>query len=171
MGFGQVFQRALVIVCVGTLAGVVHSARSERGRTASRVQSEAGFQVPGGDGRVAHGQENEIDLARAWELYQQGTPFIDARYLEEYEQGHVQGAFWIAASLFMNGGRPSAMDYLDPTMPVVIYCSGGRCDASHNVAEFLTLAGFQKCLIMKDGYGAWAAAGHPTETGKPEGGP
>lgn len=162
MGAAQILQRAMVIVCVGVLAGAVHSARSERSRPAT-VAQRAPAQTP-----ESRRHENEIDLARAWELYQRGTPFIDARYLEEYEQGHVAGAFWIAASQFMNGGRPAAMDYLDPSAPVVIYCSGGHCDASHNVGEFLGMAGFSQCLIMKDGYAAWAAAGHPVEQGKPE---
>ena len=62
----------------------------------------------------------------------------------------------------------AALQFLDKSQWIVIYCGGGDCDASHNLAQFLGLVGYNKCLIMKVGYPAWAQAGHPTATGKPE---
>ncbi|GJQ28495.1 MAG: hypothetical protein HBSAPP03_03790 [Phycisphaerae bacterium] len=160
-------QQGIVIIFLGVAAGAVHSAlRPLDAPRAALPSGDAGTPTASDPGGLVHGQE--IDLAKAWELFQAGTPFADARFLEDYEKGHVEGAFWITTDQFMNGKVPAALDFLDKSSWIVIYCTGGNCDASHNVAEFLRLVGFGKCLIMKDGYQPWAEAGHPTAIGKPE---
>ncbi len=167
MARGSTLQRACVIVLLGLAAGAVHSAL--RPLLPPKVEPTPGdvTPVPTPDpSALKHGQE--IDLAKAWELFQAGAPFADARFVEDYEKGHVEGAFWITTEQFMNGNTPAALEFLDKSSWIVIYCSGGNCDASHNLAQFMSLVGFNKCVIMKDGYQPWADAGHPTATGKPE---
>lgn len=160
-------QRAVVIAFVGLAAGMVHSALRPLAPPPPRESAAPDQPVAAADpAALRHGQE--IDLARSWELFQAGTPFIDARFVEDYEKGHVEGAFWITTEQFMNGRTPVALDFLDKSSWLVIYCTGGNCDASHNVAEFLRLVGYDKCVIMKDGYQPWADAGHPVATGQPE---
>lgn len=113
--------------------------------------------------------EFEISVPQAFELYQQGRPFLDARNLDDFTKSHVEGAFWLPAEAFSGGRIPAAMNYLDPALEVVIYCSGGHCDASHNVAILLQQAGFKRCHIMTDGLPGWVSAGHAVAAGKPEG--
>lgn len=110
----------------------------------------------------------EITLTQAKRLFDAGTPFVDARHREEYEAGHVQNAYWMPADLITGGKRPEALDFLAPSQPVVIYCGGGECDASKNVAALLQQGGFTQCLIMTDGFPGWKAANHPVGTGKPD---
>ncbi len=72
--------------------------------------------------------------------------------------------------LQLTGGKtPVALNFLDPAKPVVIYCGGGACDASHNVTALLQQLGFNQCHIMTDGYPGWNAADHPTGTDNPLG--
>lgn len=109
----------------------------------------------------------EITLADAKALFASGVSFVDARNREEYLEGHVADAFWISPEQFMAGKRPQALDYLDPSQPMVIYCGGGACDASHNLAKLLQQWGYKRTHIMVDGYPKWVEAGQPTGTGAP----
>lgn len=110
----------------------------------------------------------DISVEQAWEFFQQGKPFLDARSEKDYTESHVEGAFWMPPENFSGGKLPEALRYLDPADVVVIYCSGGNCDASHNLAILLQQAGFKRCHVLKDGLPGWTGAGHPTATGKPE---
>jgi rhodanese-related sulfurtransferase len=108
----------------------------------------------------------DITIAQALKLFNAGVSFVDARRRDEFEAGHVQNAYWMPAETLTSGKRPEAMDFLMPDQPVVIYCGGGECDASKNVAALLAQGGYAQCLILTDGYPAWAAAGHPTAAGR-----
>ncbi len=110
-----------------------------------------------------------IDLARAKALWDEGLAvFIDARPLHQYEEGHIQDAYWMPASevsaAMIFEIQKWAGGYAGP---VVIYCVGGDCDASENVAVRLEEALFTNLLIMRDGYDDWAGAGFDTEAGPP----
>lgn len=111
----------------------------------------------------------DIGVEQSWEFFQQGKPFVDARNEADYTEQHVENAYWMPAEAFAGGAIPDATKYMDANDVVVIYCSGGDCDASHNVAVLLQQLGYKRCHVMKDGLPGWAAAGHPTATGKPEG--
>ena len=107
----------------------------------------------------------EVSIAEAFILYEQaGAQFLDARTPEEYDEGHVQGAFFMTPDM-LREGYPRALEVLSTDVPTVIYCVGGDCDASHNVAKYLQDFGYQRLHIMTDGYPAWVDAGHPTEAG------
>lgn len=108
----------------------------------------------------------DITIAQAFRFFGANVAFVDARRRDEFEAGHVQNAFWMPADALTGGKRSEAMDFLVQDQPIVIYCGGGECDASKNVAALLQNGGYQQCLIMTDGYPGWVAAGHPTATGK-----
>ena len=46
---------------------------------------------------------------------------------------------------------------------IVIYCTGGDCQASEDTAILLEAAGYANIAIMAAGFDEWAAAGLPTE--------
>jgi rhodanese-related sulfurtransferase len=106
-----------------------------------------------------------IEQARA--LFDQNVIFIDARPLHEYEAGHVPNAFYLTTETYHTPEGLEVLEFLDPSAPMVIYCNGGACDASKNLVILLQQSGYMGGRIMHDGYPAWAAAGHPTATGKP----
>lgn len=174
----SVILQAMSIALVGVVAGGVHSAMHP---VALRPAAPAGPGVEAVGATAAQGTGGEesgaaspalgleITLDQASELFANGTPFIDARLEAEYEAGHVEGAFWLPASEFMGGSSPRALDYLDPAAPLVVYCGGGDCDASHNVVVLLQRLGFTRCHVMTEGYPAWVAAGKPTGMGNPAG--
>jgi len=122
--------------------------------------------------------ENSIGVAtldlsvpdRVRDLYQDGYLFLDARPLYQYEQGHIEGALWMPSSRVTENGT-LFFEIEDEAgglgEPVVIYCGGGDCDASENLAMLLQQAGFTDLIIFKQGYPAWEASGHETQVGAP----
>jgi rhodanese-related sulfurtransferase len=115
-----------------------------------------------------------ISLEQAHALYDAGTAdFIDAREPFEFDPGHIPGAYNLTQADFMGGKTPEALEFLDPARRVVIYCGGGECHASENVAILLQQAGFTSIHIMEDGFPKWVEAGHEVEASgadQPEGG-
>lgn len=62
-------------------------------------------------------------------------------------------------------GKSLGLLSMDPTKTCVVYCAlGGR---ARRAASLLAEAGFQKILVLKDGFNAWKKAGYPTEGGSP----
>ena len=112
----------------------------------------------------------EISGPEAWQLFQGGAPFLDARRSAEFAEGHIPGAWstpvWESdlddrLLAFKAGRRPGPED------PIVIYCGGGDCRDSHLLAGKLLNEGYFHLLIYRDGYPAWLAQGHPAEKGRP----
>lgn len=104
-----------------------------------------------------------ISVARAFELWDQGMPFLDARTDAERVVGTVEGAIHLETKDFLGIRADRVLAQVDPAFPVVIFCAGGECDASENVAQRLIGRGYTEIYIMYEGFGAWEAAGHPTE--------
>lgn len=123
----------------------------------------------GGAGPTAARQEavlgQEITLEQAKGLFDRGIVFIDARLGEEFIAERIQGALHLTAAMFGQSEPPRALEILDPAAPLVIYCSGGDCDASHSVGIRLQQSGYENLHIMTVGFAAWKQAGYPTESG------
>ena len=98
--------------------------------------------------------EGEVTLAevRGW-----APPafWIDARSAGRYEREHVPGAVLLneaewEARLF------DVLAVLPADRPVVVYCDGRRCDASHAVARRLRdEAGLEAVYVLHGGWDAW----------------
>ena len=98
---------------------------------------------------------------------QKSVPFLDARRTSVYRQGHIPGArpfsVWEAdvddkvKALFAEGR--------DQASPIVVYCSGGDCEDSHNLAENLYRVGFDNVLVYKDGFPDWEKRNLPVTKG------
>ncbi len=90
--------------------------------------------------------------------------FLDARDPAEYEKGHIPGAIRLTNPEAQND--PERMKALPVEgRPTIVYCEGGSCEASLELARFLIESGFKKVLVYMGGYPEWEAAGHPVERG------
>lgn len=107
-----------------------------------------------------------ITLEQAKALYDQGIAFVDAREDHEREEGWITGSVHLTAAMMSGPKLPDEFDLLDREAATIIYCAGGTCDASENLAILLKQAGFAKLHIFHDGFPAWKAAGFPIEGGK-----
>jgi len=99
-----------------------------------------------------------IDLALAKNYYDRGITFIDARDEEEYTNGHIMGAVLAPAIL----GELIAVS--PPEQPIVVYCSGGQCELSWDIANELTEEwNYERVFVFQDGWVDWRDAGYPVE--------
>jgi rhodanese-related sulfurtransferase len=121
-----------------------------------------------GDAQVPAGPNADGDVYDAeWvrERYDLQSHFlIDARPIDQYAAGHVSGAFHLDFAAFQ-GGTPEEKLAMLQGMPLIIYCSGGDCDASHKVQTMLRRYGFEELYVFVPGYPGLEEAGFPIEQG------
>lgn len=109
-----------------------------------------------------------IGLTTAKRLFDdEGALFIDARPREEYDLARVAGAVYLTSELVSSGKAQDTISELVQNYgfdyPIVIYCHGGDCDASDNVAKLLLPMGFNNLRVMKAGFDDWKSAGYEVE--------
>jgi rhodanese-related sulfurtransferase len=108
----------------------------------------------------------EIGIERAKPIYDRGGILVvDAREHDEFTEGHISGAH--SAPYDEHAGN---VEWLDSTAadprPILVYCGGGDCELSLNLAFELTQSGHRRVMVLKDGFPAWKEAGYPVEQGE-----
>ena len=87
---------------------------------------------------------------------------MDARELEEFEQGHITGAINIPFDYYDE--YMDTIDALKYDDVFIIYCSGGECSLSLDLADvFFNDKAFDNVFVFEGGLPAWQDAGYPTE--------
>lgn len=91
------------------------------------------------------------DVVLDW-LNSGAARFIDAREPSEYVSGHLRGAINVPSNaIYANMDKVTSL--IGPGDRVVVYCGGGGCEASHNVADALRRDfGFTNVLIYEKGW-------------------
>ena len=111
------------------------------------------------------GRQMAISLDDAKNLHQsKGAVFMDARPLEEFTKGHIQGAI----SLPWHEAEQRVMDVtadMANEAAIITYCDGDTCDLSKDLALFLENLGFTNVRLLVNGWTVWHEAGLPVETG------
>ena len=70
-------------------------------------------------------------------LAAQTAIFVDAREDHEYQSGRLRGAIRIPSSAIYDSMNNLYDQGVTEENKIIIYCGGGECEASHNVAEVL----------------------------------
>jgi rhodanese-related sulfurtransferase len=91
-----------------------------------------------------------------------GALLIDAREPEEFEAGRIPGSVNISFDLAISD--PSFLETLETgNRPLIVYCGGGDCEVSINLAWELLQAGHAKVTYFEGGFPEWVEAGYPVE--------
>jgi rhodanese-related sulfurtransferase len=75
---------------------------------------------------------------------------IDVRTAEEYAAGHIPNAINLDYS---SGEFAAAIDTLDTSVPVLVYCQGGV--RSGKARDLLAEKNFEVIFNLTNGYGQW----------------
>jgi len=155
------------IVLLGGAAAAIHG--SLRPVSISQTPPPAANPQPGEPQNTDETSPFEtVTLQEAYALFEDNAAvFLDARNEEDYTAGHVPGSFWLPFSAFFSGKPPQLVNELPQDMPLVVYCEGGDCHASHQVAEMLLDFEFTDLRILEAGWPGWEEAGYPIEEGAP----
>ena len=91
-----------------------------------------------------------------------GGFFVDAREPEEFDLGRIPGS--INLPFDTAATDPVLLESLNTGgRPVIIYCGGGDCEVSLNLAWLLLEAGHQRVTYFQGGYPAWVQSGYEIE--------
>jgi rhodanese-related sulfurtransferase len=94
--------------------------------------------------------------------------FVDARTAAEYREERIARA--VSLPLDDLGQRPELVtSFSSGGKPVVVYCGGGECELSKNLAWNLVDAGHKKVLVYLGGIAEWKERGAPVTKGEPGG--
>lgn len=117
-------------------------------------------------------KQGQITMREAHELFQAGAFFLDARSESDFNAGHIEGSFWMPASRTTTSEGQDDLNFIPPGDTVVIYCTGGDCDASENTANRLELLQYDFDIkIMGRGYVDWLEADLPVTLPESDGEP
>lgn len=100
-----------------------------------------------------------IDLNKAKELFDQNALFLDARTLEEYQQGHINNALNFPYDQY-DDMFVKVMGNISKDTRIVTYCSGEDCNSSDILANLLKEEGFNNLFNFYGGWPGWVGAGH-----------
>ncbi len=101
-----------------------------------------------------------ITTDQALLLYKEGILFVDARDIEEYEEGHIPGA--ISSEDFMELTF-HIEEVQSKSAPIVTYCGGGECAKSEDLAFDLQATGYNQIYIYLGGWMEWENKGFEIE--------
>jgi len=112
----------------------------------------------------------EIGFDSVKQLHDKGALFLDARRTSVYEQGHIPGArsFSVWESDIDDKVKALYAERSDPLQqaePIVVYCSGGDCEDSHDLAQKLWGIQYNNVYVYKDGFPDWQKHGAAVHTG------
>jgi len=183
--FGNLLREALVVAVIGAMAAFLANQLSPRGLKLSRNYFPGGTApLTAQPARAQNGtnsplaarlQANGLRLAaraRAEQLFQDPRRqhnlvlFVDARDEDDYQQGHIPGAYEFSPY------HPEK--YLAEVLPlcqfaeqIVVYCTGGDCEASETAALYLKDAGIpaDKIWVYGGGITEWTNASFSVERG------
>ncbi|MEC7775504.1 MAG: rhodanese-like domain-containing protein [Planctomycetota bacterium] len=119
----------------------------------------------------AAGKTPRILIDEAFEEWEVGTLFIDARRTKEYVKGHIPGAISISP---WEKGREEKVARLAGTepqaAPVVVYCTRSKdCEDSEEISSNLRQVGFENVLVFQGGFPVWQEKKKPVVEGEEPG--
>lgn len=86
----------------------------------------------------AHAADGTVVIDDVIEALTSNTAFfIDARELHDFQEGHLRGAIHLPSSAIYASIEAVLSVVPDTSSRVIVYCGGGNCEASHNVAGAL----------------------------------
>jgi rhodanese-related sulfurtransferase/CBS domain-containing protein len=91
-------------------------------------------------------------------LDEEDAQLVDVRSAEQYGRAHLPGALNLPLANMTDG-----VDQIDPTRPVVVYCSDARSDLSARAGARLEDLGLRAVHRYVAGPADWRAAGLPSE--------
>lgn len=145
------FRRALLIVLLSGLLGILVNSVSPRG-----ISISGPVPMPEIEG------VKQIGLVEAWRFYQSGEViFVDARSREEYEAGSIPGAVSLGVDEFEEKVS-SFLELIPRDTMLVVFCTGRGCESSLEVAALLRQAGFPHIYLFFEGWEEWTKSGYPT---------
>jgi len=93
-----------------------------------------------------------------------GAVLLDARTSDVYAAGHIPGALNLPTDEF-DQAYPGLKTRIAAASLLVVYCDGGDCELSHDLAGMLKDLGHGPIQLFPGGFDAWMEAGYDLHEG------
>ena len=112
-----------------------------------------------------------ILVDEAFEEWEAGTLFIDARRTKEYVKGHIPGAISISPWEKGREAKVAGLAQAEPkAAPVVVYCTRSKdCEDSEEISSNLKQFGFENVMVFQGGFPVWQEKKKPVVEGEEPG--
>jgi rhodanese-related sulfurtransferase len=111
---------------------------------------------------VAEVAVDELTVQQVRDRWGDRVIWLDARPREQYLAEHIPGARLLNEQEFEVQLLELLQDLERADRPVIIYCSGQRCEASRRVRERLIASvPLDDCYILHGGWSEWKASRQP----------
>lgn len=100
----------------------------------------------------------EISVAEAYQMREDGAFILDVREPDEWEAGHIPGA-----TLIPLGQLSARISEVPQGVDIVVVCRSGN--RSFDAAIILLEAGYEQVFSMDGGVSEWIIAGYESVTG------
>ena len=119
----------------------------------------------------AAGKTPRILVDEAFEEWEVGTLFIDARRTKEYVKGHIPGAISISPWEKGREAKVAGLAQAEPkAAPVVVYCTRSKdCEDSEEISSNLKQFGFENVMVFQGGFPVWQEKKKPVVEGEEPG--
>lgn len=111
-------------------------------------------------------EPDNISGSLAKQLFDRKALFIDARTKPEYDTVHVAGAVNIPYVEFYRKSLPEKTEIMKKygkSGIIIVYCNGGKCEVSIDLAYEIAKLGYNNVSIFKGGIREWEDSGYPVE--------
>ena len=164
--FLTIFLKAVFIFILSAVIGMTYNALSGKGIAlvgswSSKMTSDSLLVPPS---YVEGIDPQAISLDDAMMYFQSKEAiFLDARYKDEFDYGHIKGAINLPFEEF-DKYYYSVKNKLPLDRTLIIYCSGTECEASLFLARLLRGLGYRNLKVFFGGWEGWQKANLPIAT-------
>ncbi len=104
------------------------------------------------------GEYGSITLEQVWALIEDtNVVIIDARKSNAYNDAHIGNAINIYPFSYQNEMELVSVITSLPTDKIfIVYCDGGDCDLSHEIANKMKMLGFRYVTLFHGGWEEWS---------------
>ena len=104
--------------------------------------------------------ENEVTVSEVAAKWNNDVIWIDARLKERFDSEHIPGALLINEYDLDNQVFANLEKLQTSGKPIIVYCDGIKCEASHKVRDYLaTNIGLPDVWVLTGGWPAWKEKG------------
>lgn len=157
---------ALGLIVFGTLVGLAANALSPRG-----IPLTGDFSRGAALANLSEDELKElppvVELADVKTAIASGDSLLavlDARAPDAYAEGHLPGALNLSVENLDEFYAP-LKDTLSRRNRIIVYCDGGDCELSHDLAEALKSLGHKRVQLFAGGVAAWTESGEKLKEG------
>ncbi|HRE41259.1 MAG TPA: rhodanese-like domain-containing protein [Ignavibacteria bacterium] len=119
---------------------------------------------PNYDKKLGFVKPQNIGFELTRQLHDKNVLFIDGRKKEEFILGHIPGSINLPYEEFYvmpEADKKSLLSKYKPDDIMVVYCGGGECEVSIDLAYEIAKIGFNSTNIYRGGYKEWVEKGNP----------